>query len=65
MLIFLSVGPFFEEGKGVKKIWPEAEIFGLFSIGLSTYMLQFIDVKKGIRVGKIRVFTEIQLHTQI
>ena len=26
------VGPFFEEGRGSRKFWPEAKIFGIFSI---------------------------------
>ena len=30
---FSSVGPFFEKGgRGSRKFWPEAEIFGIFSI---------------------------------
>ena len=39
---FSSVGPFFEEGgRGSRKFWPEAEIFGIFSIEVAPYEVFF------------------------
>ena len=32
ILMFLSVGPFFEEGEVSRKFWPEDENLGIFSI---------------------------------
>ena len=32
ILMLSLVGPFFKEGRGSRKFWPEAEIFGIFSI---------------------------------
>jgi len=40
---FSSVGPFFEEGRGSKKFWPEAEILGIFSFEVAPNMCGHIE----------------------
>ena len=35
------VGPFFKEGRGSRKFWPEAEIFGIFSIEVTPNCLGY------------------------
>ena len=37
---FSSVWPFLKRGRGSKKIWPEAEILGIFSMDLAP---KFVD----------------------
>ena len=40
---FLSVGPFFEEGRGSRKFRPEAEILGIFSFEVAPNMCGHIE----------------------
>ena len=58
--MFLSVGPFFEEGgEGSRKFQPEAEIFGIYSIEVAPYWLfDSLIINKETKIFELRLIVE-------